>query len=85
MFEWTPGKIVLLEAIILGAIAGLIFGAYVEWQNWQQGSQHWINIPESYGILSLVVFGDVTIGLLLGYVALGIFVGLVIYVIGKRI
>lgn len=66
-----PDKITSTESIIFGFVFGVVLGALNEWQNNLAGNQNWINFPVNTGLLGSVVFGTVSIGLLLGYGVFG--------------
>ena len=79
-------KILLVEVVIFGLIAGAVFGLYVEYTNYARGNVHWENKPESFsGILSQVLFGTFPLGIFIGYAAFGLFVALTVYYLSKRV
>jgi len=56
-----------LESAVFGFFIGMLLGAFNEYQNYLGGNTHWVNFPENVGFLSYVLFGSVSLGLVLGY------------------
>ena len=56
-----------LESAIFGFFVGMLLGGFNEYQNYLAGNVHWINFPQNTYPLSLILFGSVSLGLVLGY------------------
>jgi len=79
-------KITLVETILLGALFGVLFGLFFEYENYLRGFQFWINIPGGYPPpFNTILLGFIPLGLIIGYAFFGAIIGIFIYYIGRRI